>query len=289
MIKISDAFQEFSQLGRGKKILPAEIIWIFSKVFRTSPDKIFLNFDRRITPAQYQQLKTIRTKIQQDIPLDYLLGEAEFMGIKLKVAPGVFIPRPETELLVEQVIKNYSDVSGKNFSILDVGTGTGNIAIALASFLPEAFVWAVEKSPVARAIARKNIQANHLTKRIKLLSLDIEKSAVRLPGKYFDIIVSNPPYVPTGYVKNNRFEPALALDGGKDGQKFYYSLARLSRRCLKPGGKIFLEIGHNQAGPVKNIFQRAGFSEVKVMRDYNGRDRILTGCWTGVSNGKNYY
>jgi release factor-specific protein-(glutamine-N5) methyltransferase len=201
-------------------------------------------------------------------PLQYILGYAEFYGIKLAVNSAVLIPRPETELLAEQVILAAKEGS----SVLDIGTGSGAIAIAAAKNAPVK-VTATDISPSALAVAKANAQA--CGAEVEFISGDMLEA---VKGRKFDIIVSNPPYIPSADIEKldktvKDFEPRGALDGGADGLKYYKVLAKEAHALLNPNGVILLEVGINQAESVKELFKDALNAE--TIYDYNGVARIL--------------
>lgn len=210
-------------------------------------------------------------------PLQYIIGKADFFGLEFSVNPSVLIPRPETELLVEKVIvlsKECGDTSPE-LRILDIGTGSGCIAISLAKALPGARITAVDISPEALAVAGEN--ARHHAVAITLVRSDLvnvfEKEA------RFDIIVSNPPYIKAGELKDLQpevhYEPLGALDGGRDGLDFYRRLAAECPAHLKKGGYLVVEIGHDQRHGIEDIFQGLnGYGTIRFLRDYNQKDRI---------------
>lgn len=203
-------------------------------------------------------------------PLQYILGYTEFYGYKFKVTPDVLIPRPETEYLIEAIEKNIKN----NQRIIDIGTGSGAIAITLKKLFPQAEVVAVDISPHALKIARENALLNEVD--VKFVEANIYSDEL---GK-FDLIVSNPPYVTEEEysilpeeVKN--FEPKLALVGEETGLFFYRKIIELSTRILSPNGSLFFEIGENQAKDIKNIAQANDFKQVEIIQDLVERERIM--------------
>lgn len=203
-------------------------------------------------------------------PLQYILGYTEFYGYKFKVTPDVLIPRPETEYLIEAIEKRIKN----NQRIIDIGTGSGAIAITLKKLFPQAEVVAVDISPHALKIAKENALLNEVD--VKFVEANIYSDEL---GK-FDLIVSNPPYVTEEEysilpeeVKN--FEPKLALVGEETGLFFYRKIIELSTRILSPNGSLFFEIGENQAKDIKNIAQANDFKQVEIIQDLVERERIM--------------
>ena len=209
------------------------------------------------------------TKRGERIPLQHLTGEQEFMGLDFHVNEHVLIPRQDTECLVERVLP-YLD--GKR--VLDVCTGSGCIAIAIAKLGKPFIVHGVDISEEALAVARQN--ATELNASVELFAGDL---MTRMDGQY-DVIVSNPPYIPPSVIEGlmpevRLHEPMLALDGGQDGLEFYRRIAGQAVTRLAPNGRLFLEIGCEQAAAVAEILQKQGYREVQVFQDLAGKDRIV--------------
>ncbi len=216
-------------------------------------------------------------------PVQYILGSADFDDMELIVEEGVLIPRPETEELVRWIIANYESGTwseprkNETTNILDIGTGSGAIAIALAKRLPQAHITAIDISPEALKCARQNSESKKTG--IRLLRADILDSELEL-GK-FDAIVSNPPYIPASersQMADNvvRYEPATALFVPDDDPLlFYRAIAGFARRSLVPGGALYFEIHENAAENVAGLLACEGFTEVKVREDINSKPRMV--------------
>ena len=195
-------------------------------------------------------------------PLQYILGNQEFRGLNVRVASGVFIPRPETELLLEEVIAHH-DPRGLA-RIADIGTGSGCIALALAVEIPNIQVYAVDQSPSALDLAKHNAERQLVQDRITFLEGDLVRPLYALGLEDgFSSIVSNPPYIPTGQLGSlpltvRGFEPSMSLDGGVDGLDFYFRLLKETPGLLKPGGKLVMEMGEGQADLVCHEAERQG-------------------------------
>ncbi len=219
-------------------------------------------------------------RLRKEEPVQYILGEASFMGLKFKVNPHVLIPRPETEELVSWVIKNYEGKSHKDLKILDIGTGSGCIAITLAKLLPKASVLALDFSNMALEVARKNAELNNVE--INFLNADILDLNIEL-GFEFDCIVSNPPYVremEKDQMGNNvkNYEPSEALFvSDSDPLKFYTSIAAFSLGHLRPKGSLFLEINQYLAMQTKQLLVNNHFKEIDLRKDIFGNFRMLKG------------
>ncbi len=211
------------------------------------------------------------------------MGKAEFSGLALVVDERVFIPRPETELLAQEVINichNVTKSQGHKIKILDLCTGSGNIAIALTKEMPDCKIVASDISGEALQVARLNAVSNGVCDRIEFVESDLFS---KFKCK-FDIIVSNPPYIARREFRHLQkevlMEPRMALDGGDDGLDFYRRIAEEAPAHLKGDGHLVMEIGYGQAAAIKEIIEKAGYLKVaKVLKDYNGIDRIITARW----------
>ncbi|MEK6728245.1 MAG: peptide chain release factor N(5)-glutamine methyltransferase [Candidatus Omnitrophota bacterium] len=219
-------------------------------------------------------------------PIQYILGKTEFMGLEFKVTPDVLIPRPETEILVETVIKYANRLPAIACPILELGTGSGCIAVSLAKYLPESQITATDVSKKALLVARYNAKLNKVAKKIKFLKSDLFKDFpicdTCLPaGKVrYAICVSNPPYIASSEIKRLQpevqFEPEVALNGGSDGLYFYENIIKSSPKYLRGRGFLIFEIGFNQKDAVKKYIQNSGYFEIiEIIKDYNNLDRVV--------------
>lgn len=256
---------------RLKEIAPSadesDIDWILVEV--TEKQRSELALMRSVTKEQFEAARAIAEKMKDGAPLQYALGSTEFFGIRLGVNPAVLIPRPETEELAEKVIEEVRSRGGGR--VLDLCTGSGAIAIAVAKNSP-AEVTATDVSEAACSVARANAAGAGAS--VKVLAGDMFAPVAE---EKFDVIVSNPPYIPHGDIaglqdKVKKFEPLAALDGGEDGLDFYRTIAREGAERLTEGGVIFLEFGEGQADAVKELF--AAF-DTEVYRDMQGKERML--------------
>ena len=217
-------------------------------------------------------------------PVQYIIGHIEFLGLTINVGKGVLIPRPETELLAEEAIRAVGSqeaaVNNKTtnlFSCLDICTGSGCIALALAKAFPGAAIYGTDLSKEALSFAKKNAKANDLENAMFLLGSLFEP----VKGMTFDLITANPPYIRRDEIETLQpeirdWEPVAALDGGQDGMDFCRAILSSAGDYLAPGGRAFLELGYDQAEDVKKIAKRQGFNDVAVINDYAGIGRILT-------------
>ena len=230
---------------------------------------------RRLTPAQQAAFDALVQRRLANEPIQYITGEQEFYGLALRVTPAVLIPRPETEQLVEAVLAELDPT--QPLRILDVGTGSGAIAIALAHHLPRAHVTAVDLSAAALEVAASNAARHGLTNRIRFVQSDLLDALP--PGELpFDFIVSNPPYVPTAdraalHPQVRDHEPAAALFAGPDGLNVYRRLIPQARTALRPNGILALEIGQGQREAVAALL--AGWNELRFLDDLQQIPRIV--------------
>lgn len=244
-------------------------------------DRAALYFDKSImfTKKESAQVASVLRRRMRGEPIDYILGKTEFMGLEFQVTPEVLIPRPETEILVETALLS---VSGKRpaaggVRILDVGTGSGCIAVSLAKLLPSARVDALDISGKALSVARENASLHGVT--IEFIHGDAY-TLYALRHTQYDMIVSNPPYIATGQIDTLQteiqYEPRLALDGGSDGLAFYRAIAFSAPQLLKEKGMLILEVGSGQRNEVKKILQNHENLEImNIVKDYSGIDRVI--------------
>lgn len=210
-------------------------------------------------------------------PLQYILGNVDFHGIKIKVGSGVLVPRPETELIVDEVIKTVENCNSK-IKILDLCAGSGCIALAIAKNIPDSYVFGADISNKAVCYAKKNASANKI-KNIKFFCGNLfEPVAEFYP---FDIIVANPPYIKTSDIQNLQpeikdWEPLAALDGGEDGLKYYREILSNAKNYIAENGTVLLEIGYGQSASVCEIAKANNFKNIAVMKDFSEIDRIIS-------------
>lgn len=261
-----------------------EIESILCKVLACDRSSLYLGHARRALHAsENRRLEAILRRRLQGEPLQYLLGDVDFMGLKLRVRPGVLVPRPETEILVDEALKRFlcdrQPKTDGRLNILDIGTGSGNIAIALAAFLPKDLcgqITAVDLSDICLSVARANARRCGVAGKIAFVKSDLFSA---LGGRRFDAVISNPPYVsPREYghlAQDVRREPREALVAPGNGLYFYRRFARSAARFLKPGGMLLLEIGDAQDKEIRKIFgRRQGWSAVEFIEDLRGIQRI---------------
>ena len=250
---------------------------LFTDILKCGRPSLYLDKGISLNKAQSSFISDALNRRIQGEPIQYILGKAEFMGLEFKVTPDVLIPRPETEILVEKAIEIVYSSGFMVCSILDVGTGSGCIAVSLAKFIKDAKVTAVDISGPALQIAEQNAISNNV--RVNFLESDLFSSC-ELRAMSYELIVSNPPYIPTQGIgalqPEIKYEPRLALDGGRDGLDFYRRIINNAHIYLKENGLLIMEIGFNQKEAVKNIFKVCGYFEIiDEVKDYNNINRII--------------
>lgn len=208
-------------------------------------------------------------------PLQYILGETEFMSLDFFVREGVLIPRSDTEILVETVIDKIGD---KKTTVADICTGSGCIGISIAHYKKNTDVELFDISDIALETAEKNIKRNNVSDRVKSYKMDILNE---YPKKKYDVVVSNPPYIEKAVIETLQtevkdYEPRIALDGGEDGLVFYRRIAETAHNFLKKGGLLAFEIGYNQGESVRGLMQN-DFYDTEVIKDLNDNDRVVIG------------
>lgn len=271
---------------RGKKLLedagnesPAfDAGCLFEKAFGLGRQERILQSSREADAQKVQAYFSMAKERAAGRPLQYILGEWPFLGFMLKVGEGVLIPREETELLVRTAAEMLKNV--QNPKIADLCSGTGAVALGLASLLPGAEVTAAEKYPQALRYLRQNIQEAGIPG-VTAAEADVLSSAAAEHFPSLDGIVSNPPYVCradlSGLQEEVRREPREALDGGEDGLLFYRAIAKIWLPKLKPGGIAAVEIGEEQAQAVEKLFS-GRLTGLRVLQDFNGLDRVVCGA-----------
>lgn len=245
---------------------------------------LVLAADRPLTAAQIEKLRQAAIRRGRREPLAYIIGEWEFWSLPFAVTPEVLIPRPETELLVEEALRLAGELGsgeGEPLSILDLGTGSGILAVVLARELPSARVIAVDCAPAALAVAWRNVYRHGVQTRLSLVAADW-LSGLAADKTLFDLVVANPPYVedtalPGLEPEVRDYEPRQALDGGAAGMAQIRRLAEELPPFLRPGGGLLMEIGWDQQAPVKQLFtSAAAWREVRILPDLAGLPRLLS-------------
>lgn len=272
----SDAKSRLSKAGIDSYAFDA--MCLMKKHFDYSRTALVIN-GNKVADERKTQAFQVDIKLRcEGRPLQYILGEWEIFGHTFKVGDGVLIPRQDTEILIETVLKKLQDV--REPVILDLCAGSGCVAVCIAKIRPDAQVIAVELSDAAYWYLKQNVESYGLAN-IKVYKNDVLKGSCGIIERPVDCIAANPPYIKTVDLKRLQrevqHEPQMALDGGADGLKFYRAIARGWMPFLKRGGVIAVEIGAGQAREVEEIFSCAGFHNIESVPDYSGIERVVSG------------
>ncbi len=253
--------------------LDAEIL--LAHVLQWRRLSLYVNADKTLPLEKSLRFNELITRRLDGVPVAYLTGSKEFMGLNFAVNENVLIPRPDTEILTEGVGKYLRGLGG-NVTFADLGTGSGAICVSILKFVKTARAAAVDISAEALAVAQLNAAKFHVDDRLELYCGDL---FAPLTGKTFNAIVSNPPYIPTRELDalqaEVRREPRLALDGGDDGLNFYRRIFYHAPKFLTAGGLIAVEIGINQAQAVKSLAEAANFVDIQIFKDLAGIERVV--------------
>ena len=242
--------------------------------------QLYLNFERTLTPAEEADFRELIKRRGQREPLQHILGSVSFCGYEITVNRHVLIPRPDTELLAARGWEYLSTINHQPSTSFDWGTGSGCIAIALACKIPTLQVYATDSSAEALELAQRNAAANGVANRIQFL---FGPGFSALPsGTKFDLIISNPPYIPAAEIdllqpEVRDYDPRPALDGGPDGLDHIRQIAAEAPLFLKPHGKVMLEFGDGQAELVSQLFSEQKWIVEDIVEDYTQRPRIFIG------------
>ena len=245
---------------------------------------LYANFDKPMKEEERERFKGFLKRRVNREPLQYILGETEFMGLKFFVDRRVLIPRPDTELLVEKSIdlcRQFPE-NTEAIKVLDIGSGCGNIAVSIAKFVGNAFVTCIDISADALEVARKNVELHMISSRIEFKQVDVLTDAVLGLGDDFDIVVSNPPYGSEEDLKTlepeiTEYEPRIAIFDGGDGLKFLRRISEAGQRLLKKGGFLLFEAGFDQSVKINEIMTHEGYCEIEVFKDLARIDRVIKG------------
>lgn len=250
--------------------------WLMVHVLGCSRPELALRATDVLSQTEAESWGLLVERRAQRIPLQHLVGTVDFCGLELAVNEHVLVPRPETELLAEAAWSVAAAMDQPK--VLDLGTGSGCLAIAVAVYAPESIVDALDVSPGALAVAQANAQRHEVVNRLQFHEVDFRKQWPVLGP--MDVIVSNPPYIPTAEIEElppevRDHDPRLALDGGKDGLDCYRGLIDAGLAHLRSTGRLFLEIGDEQAGQVGQLIEEAGGRVLEVLPDLNNIERIV--------------
>ncbi len=269
------AKKELKESGAGEYKLDAELF--IMKAANMTKTSVLINGDKELTESEEKLFNSMVQKRKKGIPTRYILGKCEFMGYEFFVDENVLIPRPDTEVLVETVLKTAQKENFQN--VIDMCTGSGCIAVSLALNGIKS-VTACDISFGALSTAKNNAEYNNASDKIQFVQGDLFENVDK--SQKYNAIVSNPPYIPTEDISNlmrevRDNEPLTALDGGKDGLDFYRRITNDSLEYLADGGYLFFEIGYNQGEDLKKIMTDLGFDGIKIVKDYAGLDRVVFG------------
>lgn len=260
--------------------LNAELL--VAHVLRMPRLQLYLNFERPLSESEVVTLRELVKRRGDREPCQHLTGSCSFCGYEIRVNRDVLIPRPETELLAETGWTFLDSCAGERPIAVDLGTGSGCLAIALALKCPRSSVYALDCSPAALAMARANAAVHGLVERVVFCEGDgLAALPSELQGKHqVDLLISNPPYIPSSEIQQlmpevRDYDPLLALDGGPDGLVFYRRLAIEASAHLKPGGRLMVELGDGQAEAVARLFLDTRWQGGHTVADWSGRSRIF--------------
>jgi release factor glutamine methyltransferase len=265
----------FDRRGVDAPRLTAEVL--LAHVMRATRVQLYIDLDRPLSKMELAQCRALIERRVAGEPTQYLTGIREFYGRSFAVDPRVLIPRPETELLVDKALEAIPKDAACR--VLDLGAGSGCVAVTIAAERPGASVVATELSGEACEVARANAAALKVADRVRIVEGDLFNPLE--PGSRFQVAVSNPPYVPSAEIpalaREVRREPTLALDGGADGLDVIRRLAREAPEWLRPGGLLALEINEKQGPAVLRLLQSAGFVRAGLEKDFSRLDRLAFG------------
>lgn len=269
----------FADKGLESPRLDAEVL--LSHVLKKQRIYLYVHFDEPLQPEELAAYREMVKKRVMHVPVAYILGEREFMGLTFKVTPDTLIPRPDTEILVQAAIDRLKAMPASDdtaLHIADIGTGTGAICLSVLHYLPQATAETVDISPAARAVAEENAEQLGLADRITFHTGDL---LVPLAGRTFAAILSNPPYIPEADIGTlapevRTKEPHTALSGGADGLDFYRRLAAEAPQMLAPNGFLAFEVGIHQAQDVAALVKANPLiGKTEILPDYAGIDRVV--------------
>ena len=278
---LEQAAGALSRAGIESARLDAEVL--LAHALGVTRDKLYLDYDAPLAADRQERFSSLIGRRCRREPVAYLTGRREFWSLDFLVTPAVLVPRPETELLVETALGLIGETTilDLGFRILELGTGSGAIAISLAREKPAAEIWATDISPAALEVARANASRHAVANKIHFSAGDLFEAVSDRRG-FFSMIVANPPYIRSDEFDRlpravRDFEPRIALDGGSDGLDFYRRIVQVGRLYLASSGLVLFEIGADMADEVVRLFADAGcYSLARVYQDYAGRDRVVS-------------
>ncbi len=266
-------------IGIESYFIDAEILLMTALNFTKT--ELFTKDNYILTKDETDKYKNFLNKRKNFMPVQYIIEKCEFMGLEFRVNPSTLIPRNDTEILVEYAINYIKENNCK--TVLDIGTGSGAIAVSVAYYCPDIKAVAVDISEKALNTAKENAKINNVSERIDFIKSDIFEN---ITEKY-DIIISNPPYIQSDIIKTlipqvKDYEPLSALDGGKDGLYFYKKIISECKNYINKNGALLFEIGYNQSFEVSELLSEKGFGEIKTTKDYAGLDRVVSSVYKQI-------
>ena len=272
---LNDAASRLQEKNIDSPRLDAEIL--LAHVLNCRRLNLYVDSDKILPLEIILKFNELINRRLKNIPVAYLVGKKDFMGLSFAVDENVLIPRPETEILTE-FVGEFLRSTKNNVIFADLGTGSGAISISILKFVKNARACAVDISEKALDVAKFNAQKFNVENRLEFFCGDL---FLPLKGRIFNAIVSNPPYIPTKDLKTLQYEvkkePQLALDGGKDGLNFYRRIISDAPKFLLNGGLLAVEIGINQANSVKKLFEQENFADIQIFKDLAGIERVVSG------------
>lgn len=253
--------------------------------------QLYTGFDKPLSKHEMREFRTLFERRLNREPLQYIVGSAGFMGLQFRVDPRVLIPRPETETLVEQTMLLCNALAGRSrITMLEVGTGSGNIAVSIAKYIKHAFVTSIDISSQAIEVAELNAKVHEVTDRVEFRVLDAYEPVDQILLRRFDLLVSNPPYTSAEEWESlplevKKYEPRTATTDGRDGLDFFRRIIELAPYCLSDRGSVVFEVGYGQADAVRRMMSDSGFFNIYVVPDLQNVPRVVIGsCHSTTRN-----
>ena len=279
MVKLYEAMKEGADelINSSTALLDSQLLLCY--VLNVDRSYLFLNREKEILDSEYKRFKELLTYRKNGMPLQYITGYQEFMGLDFKVESGVLIPRCDTEILVEEAIKILKNIDSP--TIADVGCGSGAISVSIASFIEDSKVYALDIMDIPLKVTLENAKLNNVSNKVEVLKSNMLDQII-FKDINLDMVISNPPYIKKDVISTlmkevKEFEPMTALDGGEDGLVFYRKITKDAKNILKPNGYLLYEIGHDQGIEVKDIMISEGFKDVIIINDLAGLNRVVLG------------
>lgn len=275
---LAKAARKLARHGIESSVQEAEIL--LCNTIDCKRHELFLNSEKELPTTALEKFSSFIERRLKREPLQYILGSEEFCGLDIKVTRATLIPRPETEVLVDEAVKALRGLQEANSAVIDLCTGSGCVAIAVAKMI-DCIVYATDVSKEALGTARENAVLNDASGKITFLEGDLfaPLEGLGIKGKA-SAVLANPPYIKTADMKTLQpevrlYEPKAALDGGKDGLDFFRRITHDAIKWLKSDGFLIFEIGFGQASFVKEIIEKAGLKEIGIIKDWSGIERVV--------------